>query len=108
MVAQLFIPNPNNYPEVNHIDGNKLNNNINNLEWCNRIQNEHHSYKPGGSKHKNYKPFKVIYENGVERVFEFKEDLSKLLGISKVTVKYWLHKKNKGFIKYNIKSISYI
>lgn len=34
LVAQTFIPNPNNYPIINHIDGNKLNNNIDNLEWC--------------------------------------------------------------------------
>lgn len=34
LVALTFIPNPNNYPIINHIDGNKLNNNISNLEWC--------------------------------------------------------------------------
>jgi len=33
-IAQAFIPNPNNYPEVNHIDENKRNNNLENLEWC--------------------------------------------------------------------------
>ena len=34
LVATTFIPNPNNYPEVNHKDENPLNNNVNNLEWC--------------------------------------------------------------------------
>lgn len=34
IVAELFIPNPNNYPEVNHIDENTKNNCVNNLEWC--------------------------------------------------------------------------
>lgn len=34
LVAELFIPNPNNYPCVNHIDNNRQNNNVNNLEWC--------------------------------------------------------------------------
>lgn len=39
LVAKAFIPNPNNFPEVNHKDENKINNNINNLEWCNKIYN---------------------------------------------------------------------
>lgn len=34
LVAQTFIPNPNNYPVINHKDENPLNNNIENLEWC--------------------------------------------------------------------------
>lgn len=34
LVAMTFIPNPNNYPSVNHIDENKLNNTVSNLEWC--------------------------------------------------------------------------
>lgn len=39
LVAEAFIPNPQNYAEVNHKDENKLNNNLNNLEWCNRAYN---------------------------------------------------------------------
>lgn len=35
LVAETFIPNPNNYACVNHIDENKSNNNVSNLEWCN-------------------------------------------------------------------------
>jgi hypothetical protein len=44
LLALAFIPNPNNYPCVNHIDGNKLNNDLNNLEWCTYSYNSTHSY----------------------------------------------------------------
>lgn len=39
LVAIAFIPNPNNYKEINHIDEDKLNNNVTNLEWCTRAYN---------------------------------------------------------------------
>jgi hypothetical protein len=43
LVAEHFIDNPNNYKEVNHIDGVKYNNHYTNLEWCNRSQNLIHA-----------------------------------------------------------------
>ena len=49
LVAEAFIPNPNNYPEINHIDEDVSNNNVNNLEWCTKLYNLNY----GNHKEKN-------------------------------------------------------
>lgn len=47
LIAQAFIPNPECKPQINHIDGNKQNNSVNNLEWCTASENTIHAYAKG-------------------------------------------------------------
>ena len=54
LVAEYFVPNPNNYPVVNHKDCNQLNNGVDNLEWCTQRHNVKHCVK----NRKDLEPFK--------------------------------------------------
>ena len=47
LVATAFIPNPKRLPQVNHLDGNKLNNHVSNLEWCDAYDNVMHAIRTG-------------------------------------------------------------
>lgn len=50
LVAETFITNKNKLPAVNHIDGNKVNNSVSNLEWCTYSENNTHAYQILGRK----------------------------------------------------------
>ena len=105
LVAQHFIDNPNNLPEINHIDCDLQNNHVSNLEWVSKKENELHSRKYGS---KEYKPFMVVYTNNTIKKFNVKEDLANELHLTRASIKYWLQNKNQGYKKYNIKHIEYI
>jgi len=83
LVALAFIDNKYNKPCVNHIDGNKLNNNVSNLEWCTYSENEKHSYVVLGK----INPIRKLNNNQVEFV-----RLNAILGrkgnIKEMSIKY--------------------
>ncbi len=55
LVGKLFIPNPDNKKEINHIDGNKQNNNVDNLEWVSPSENIQHKINKLGKDHRGSK-----------------------------------------------------
>ena len=59
LVAQAFIENVNNYTQVDHLDGNKLNNNANNLEWVTPKENTNRAWKLGLAKYTNRRKEKL-------------------------------------------------
>lgn len=105
LVAQAFIQNPDNLPEVNHIDGDKSHNYKENLEWSSRTHNEREAHR---LKIKQYKPFEVKFRNGEIKKYEFAISLANELGVSKRAVQNWLQKRNYGFLKRGILDLNYI
>lgn len=101
LVAQAFIPNPNNLPEVNHIDLDRSNNFVNNLEWCIHSDNIKHSQDAGkyiiGNTGTNNGRSKTV------NVFDNKHRYLKTFNSIKETA-IWL--KENYFLNGSIRSIS--
>lgn len=84
IIAQTFIPNPYNLREVNHIDGNKKNNIISNLEWVSREQNIRHGYDTGLIRQSSGSSVSITIQRG-EEVHQFKNQIeaAKFMGVSR-------------------------
>ena len=84
LVALHFIPNVNNYSCINHKDENKLNNNVNNLEWCTKRYNNIYSI----NKRKKYKKGVLQYDKNNNFIKEWSSmtEASRKLNISRNSI----------------------
>ena len=86
LLAENFIPNPDNLPQVNHIDGNKLNNNLDNLEWCTQRHNLHNAMDRGVH---NWGRKAVKATNRITketRIFKSQTTAAKILGVQQANI----------------------
>jgi hypothetical protein len=120
LMALTFFNEDKNRPFVNHIDGNKNNNLLSNLEWCTQKENMQHAWKLGLNKtsEKNRengrKSIKIAQEIGSKmkrkaiidtsngKIFDYVVDAANYLGVKKPTLTNWLngHRINKTSLKY--------
>lgn len=100
LVAQAFVPNPENKPTVNHIDGNKQNNHVSNLEWATYQEQNDHAVKLGLRSSETMRP---AYEKSMTvikqqvmcietgQVFESQIEAERQLGLCSTAVWHSIH-----------------
>ena len=81
LVAEAFIPNPYNFPCINHKDENKENNSVENLEWCDYSYNTNYGTRTKRAKEKQFGDRFVVINLDTGDVYQTQKDASRATGI---------------------------
>ena len=107
LVAEQFLDKPEGKDFVNHIDGDKSNNSLENLEWVSQSENEKHAFE-NGLKQKTNKPFIIEFVNGDIKEYENQYVCAKEIGCSQSSIKNWLNGQRNPRPSYGVKKIYFI
>ena len=105
LIAETFILNINNKQQINHKDSNRVNNNINNLEWSTPKENIIHSFEKGFANIRAKKQKKKVYCIELNRVFDSATDAAEILGIDNSLISRCCRGKSKTAGKFRWKLI---
>lgn len=98
LVADAFLPNPNNYTELNHKDENPANNRLYNLEWCSREYNINYgSRNKKVSEKMSKKIIQYTMDGEIVKVWKSQKEVEKTLGWSQGTISLAVNKKIPSF-----------
>jgi len=91
LVAEKYVPNPNNLPQINHKDGDKTNNSADNLEWVSNVENRKHAVKAGLQVHGEKCPWAKLAKADVDYIRQFpdcnRSEMARKFGVSRSTIR---------------------
>lgn len=104
LVAETFIPNPENKKQVNHINEDKSDNSVKNLEWTTQEENELHSMRRGSKGH-YCGIIMIIFMDGSIKYFESARSVARFLNTSAKNVRNWLRGRKRTLFLDTVKDI---